>query len=209
MTRLLEGAVDSRALKDHAFAERALLALGGRTCAQCGHQVFPPREHGDKGENCCCPKCGRAFCPFCCSTWTEECDHLLAAEFPEDDTWIGPLEQFDLPWVEPDGWEYREPSPELEAIFGEMVPLLEAYQQGLNFWPHRLTWLGNAFPLLKTPIVSVYWVGNWMGADAAYCYFAPDPNTACAELAELATRFESAFQRLAPMIEEFRASDGR
>lgn len=181
---------------DDAVTELVLEALGGWTCQNCGQEMR---------DSSYCDACCYLFCPHCGMDSTEECEHLVALW--DDDRTTGPLPftENDLPHLPDDAsasWPHGWPSDEVvERVFGDLSPLLEAYEgDGLEAPPDQYALWTAIYPLLSEQPPSLNrFVPDSPGSSCYRDAFFEDPETPRAEIAEIVERLCLGFQELAVM----------
>jgi len=179
----------------------ALEALGGRSCPNCAEEMRDPAY---------CDACCWLFCPYCGMPSFEECDHLVAVWDP--DQWFSPspFDGLELPHLpeRPEGyWPETWSETVLEMAFGDLHPLLEAYDDGgydaeLNGYGAYLLWTGVRMMLSEKSDSRNRFVPDFPGSSLYEDAFFADPDKARAEIAEILGRLRAGFDWLAAGYEQ-------
>jgi hypothetical protein len=178
---------------DEARTLEAIDALGGWSCQNCGIEMRDPAY---------CDACCSLYCPYCGIPAVEECRHLLVIDDPDWELSPSPFEGLALPHLpeRPDGfWPLDEwPEADLERSFGDLRPLLEAYDSnGLDSEPgERNLWREIKWMLSETPGSLNRFVPSHPGHSHYEDAFFEDPDKARAEIADIFGRLRAGFERL-------------
>jgi ferredoxin len=161
----------------------------GYTCLFCAGPITP--DFVCEG----CLRC-HTHCPYCGAEVIYGCNHLLA--HPQDGVWFETgfySSETQMPVLEPTA----NPSEyQLAEAFGDLLPILTAYENGLGDQPNRLTLFEQFIEHIATKVTIIHWFCNAaMTASEGQDHYAESREQAVDEIEALTETLRRRFQRIA------------